>query len=177
MHDSLTQLQGSHIALLAVGHPTHPDYLFRLSELSIQRDIQLAAIKQDCESRRHVAQRLYDMEVERIEDEHELAKKGVKERLLEACEERTKKLREEKDGVELNLGALNVLVGLLVMLSCSFVGLLQPQTTSSIPRPDPMLRASTGTTELPTRLLAATPSSPMAEDQTPSLCHVALRLK
>lgn len=106
MHDSLTQLQASHIALLAVGHPTHPDYLFRLHELSIQRDIELSHIKQEADYRRTVAQRLYDQEVERIEDEYELAKRGVKEKLLEACEERIKKLREEKDGVELNLGRL-----------------------------------------------------------------------
>lgn len=112
MHDSLTQLQASHIALLAVGHPTHPDYLFRLHELSIQRDLQLSNIKQEADHRKQVAHNLYKQEVERIEDEYEHGKRGVKEKLLEACEERTKKLREEKDGVELNFGAWSLFLWL-----------------------------------------------------------------
>jgi len=50
------------------------------------------------------ARRLYDAEVERIEDEYEGATKGVVERLLEGVEERRRKLIEEKEGEGVAIG-------------------------------------------------------------------------
>jgi hypothetical protein len=42
--------------------------------------------------------------VERIEEEYESSRRAAKERLLEACDERASKLREEKESLEINLG-------------------------------------------------------------------------
>ena len=100
-HELLSSLHTSHLSLLAHPAPTEATYLLRLSELSVQRDMQLAAARQSAARKQDLTISLHQAEVARIEEEHELAKKGIKERLLEACEERAKKLREEKDGVEL----------------------------------------------------------------------------
>lgn len=103
-HNLLTSLHSSHVALLSAPTPVHTNYLLRLAEISIQRDLALGSVRQQQEYHREVARKLYEMEVESVETEYELAKRGVKERLLDACEERARKLREEKDGVEINLG-------------------------------------------------------------------------
>jgi hypothetical protein len=54
------------------------------------------------------ARKIYFAEVERIEEEYETSRRAAKERLLEACDERASKLREEKDSIELNLGQFAV---------------------------------------------------------------------
>lgn len=51
-----------------------------------------------------VARKLYDAEVERVEDEYEAASKSVVERLLEGVEDRRRRLTEEKDGEGTSLG-------------------------------------------------------------------------
>ena len=103
-HDQLTKLHETHLGLL--NHPvvTQPNYLLRLYELSIKRDTMLISSQDQSKYGQETAQKLYDTEIERILEESELSQRGVKERLLEACEERSKKLREEKESVEVNFG-------------------------------------------------------------------------
>lgn len=82
-----------------------------------------------------LAKRLYDGEVERTEEEYETARRSIKERLLEACQERSRKLREEKDSADLNLGALAPLTPSRV----GFVSLtIYAQRACSILSPDLM---------------------------------------
>jgi hypothetical protein len=83
-------------------HPT--PYLFALHRLSLARSNQLLGIRLFHDHQIGVAKRLYDAEVERIEEEYEGATKGVVERLMEGVEERRKKLSEEKEGEGVNLG-------------------------------------------------------------------------
>lgn len=98
-------MHAAHMSLLSTPLPTHGPFLLRLHELSIQREIAVSQARVHSVHRQNLARKLHTMEMERIEDEYELAKRGVKDKLLEACDERARKLREEKDSVELNLGA------------------------------------------------------------------------
>ncbi|KAI5480023.1 Sds3-like family protein [Pseudohyphozyma bogoriensis] len=84
-------------------HPT--PYLFSLHRLSLQRANHHLAVRLHNAHQLAVARRLYEAEVERIEDEYEGATKGVVERLLESVEERRKRLTEEKEGEGVTLGA------------------------------------------------------------------------
>lgn len=86
-------------------HPT--PYLFSLHRLSLQRANQLLAIRLFHGHQLAVARKLYDAEVERIEEEYEGATKGVVERLLEGVEERRRRLTEEKEGEGVTLGTLD----------------------------------------------------------------------
>lgn len=83
-------------------HPT--PYLFALHRLSHERANTLLAVRLFHAHQTAVARRMYDAEVERIEDEYEGATKGVVERLLEGVEERRRRLVEEKDGEGVSLG-------------------------------------------------------------------------
>lgn len=85
-------------------HPT--PYLFALHRLSLQRANHLLAVRLYHANQVSIARKLYEAEVERIEDEYEGATKNVVERLLEGVEERKKRLMDEKDGDGLNLGEL-----------------------------------------------------------------------
>ncbi|GAA5907937.1 hypothetical protein JCM8208_004002 [Rhodotorula glutinis] len=77
----------------------HPiPYLFSLHRLSLERANEQVAIRLFHQHQVASARRLYDAEVERIEDEYEAATKGVVEKLFEGVEERRKRLLEEKDG-------------------------------------------------------------------------------
>ncbi|GAA5873140.1 hypothetical protein JCM3774_000061 [Rhodotorula dairenensis] len=77
----------------------HPiPYLFSLHRLSMQRAHQELAIRLFHAHQLASAKRLYDAEVERIEDEYEAATKGVVERLVDGVEERRKRLLDEKEG-------------------------------------------------------------------------------
>ncbi|GAA5899444.1 Sds3p [Sporobolomyces salmoneus] len=82
-----------------------PSFLFRLHELSMQRSNRQLEIRLFHTHQVASARRLYDAEVERIEDEYEGATKGVVERLLEGVEERRRKLMEEKEGEGVSLDA------------------------------------------------------------------------
>ncbi|KAL8276152.1 hypothetical protein RQP46_011446 [Phenoliferia psychrophenolica] len=82
-------------------HPT--PYLFGLHRLSHQRENNLLAIRLFHAHQVSVARKLYDAEVERIEDEYEGATKGVVERLLEGVEDRRRRLTDEKEGEGVSL--------------------------------------------------------------------------
>lgn len=73
-------------------------FLFSLHRLSLERANRQLEIRLFHTHQVASARRLYDAEVERIEDEYEGATKGVVERLLEGVEERRRKLIEEKEG-------------------------------------------------------------------------------
>lgn len=88
-------------AILSQPEPSHPEYLLRLHAISLQRDAAVLASRLEHEYARETARQLYHSEVERVEDEYEAAKKAIREKLLEACDERAKKLREEKDNPEI----------------------------------------------------------------------------
>ena len=88
-------------AILQQPEPSHPEYLLRLYAASLQRDSDLLQTRFENEYALETARQLYHNEVDRIEDEYEAAKKAIKEKLLEACDERIKKLREEKDNPDL----------------------------------------------------------------------------
>jgi len=105
-HDQLTRLHEAHLGLLAHPAPTHPHFLLRLHELSVRRDALLVSAHEQARSAQETAKRLYDAEIERIAEESDLAQRGVKERLLEACDERSRKLREDKDSLEINFESL-----------------------------------------------------------------------
>ncbi|GAA5922349.1 hypothetical protein JCM1841_003078 [Sporobolomyces salmonicolor] len=88
---------------VACTDPLFPDmfptpFLFSLHRLSLERANQQLAIRLFHAHQVATARRLYEAEVERIEDEYEAATKGVVERLLEGVEERRRKLMEEKEG-------------------------------------------------------------------------------
>jgi len=84
----------------------HPiPYLFSLHRLSLERANEQVAIRLFHQHQVASARRLYDAEVERIEDEYEAATKGVVEKLFEGVEERRKRLLEEKDGEGVTIGA------------------------------------------------------------------------
>jgi hypothetical protein len=104
-HDHITTLHEQHLSLLAQPAPSHAGYLLRLHELSIRRDGMLLAARVQSQRSQELAKRLYVAEVERTEEEYEHARRSIKDRLLEACQERSRKLREEKDSADLNLGA------------------------------------------------------------------------
>ncbi|BGO99183.1 hypothetical protein NBRC10513v2_000288 [Rhodotorula toruloides] len=77
----------------------HPiPYLFSLHRLSMERANEQLAIRLFHSHQVAAARRLYEAEVERIEDEYEAAMKGVVERLMEGVEERRRRLMEEKEG-------------------------------------------------------------------------------
>ncbi|BGP36338.1 hypothetical protein JCM10449v2_000238 [Rhodotorula kratochvilovae] len=77
----------------------HPvPFLFSLHRLSLERANEQVAIRLFHQHQVASARRLYDAEVERIEDEYESATKGVVEKLFEGVEERRKRLLEEKEG-------------------------------------------------------------------------------
>ncbi|GAA5972638.1 hypothetical protein JCM11641_002949 [Rhodosporidiobolus odoratus] len=77
----------------------HPiPYLFSLHHLSMERSNQQVAIRLFQQHQVAAARRLYEAEVERIEDEYEAATKAVVERLFEGVEERKRRLAEEKEG-------------------------------------------------------------------------------
>ncbi|GAA6002832.1 hypothetical protein JCM10207_007703, partial [Rhodosporidiobolus poonsookiae] len=77
----------------------HPiPYLFSLHRLSMERANQQVNVRLFHQHQVASARRLYDAEVERIEDEYEAATKSVVERLLEGVEERRRRLAEEKEG-------------------------------------------------------------------------------
>lgn len=88
-------------AISAQPCPNHPEYLLRLHAASLQRDADLLQTRLENEYALETARQLYASEVDRIEDEYEAAKKAIRDKLLEACDERVKKLREEKDNAEL----------------------------------------------------------------------------
>jgi hypothetical protein len=88
-------------AMLSLPYPTHPEYLLRLHALSVQRDADTLAARLESTYALEQARQLYHSEVDRVEEEYESAKKTIKEKLLEACDERAKKLKEEKDSLEL----------------------------------------------------------------------------
>lgn len=96
-------------------HPT--PYLFALHRLSHDRANTLLAVRLFHAHQTAVARRMYEAEVERIEDEYEGATKGVVERLLEGVEERRRRLVEEKDGEGVSLGKLSALAAGPVELS------------------------------------------------------------
>lgn len=84
-------------------HPT--PYLFALHRLSMQRANYLLSLRLYHDHQVGVARRLFEAEVERIEDEYESASKGIVDKLLEGVEERKKRLIEEKDAEQLSLDA------------------------------------------------------------------------
>jgi hypothetical protein len=88
-------------AMLSHPDPNHPEYLLRLFAHSTQRDADILAARLEAAYAKETAEQLYHNEVERVEDEYEAAKKAIKDKLLEACDERAKKLREDKDSLEL----------------------------------------------------------------------------
>lgn len=84
----------------------HPiPYLFSLHRLSLERANEQVAIRLFHQHQVASARRLYEAEVERIEDEYEAATKGVVEKLFEGVEERRKRLLEEKEGEGVTIGA------------------------------------------------------------------------
>lgn len=102
IHADLQESYRIHLnAMLSLPYPTHPEYLLRLHALSVQRDADTLAARLESTYALEQARQLYHSEVDRVEDEYESAKKSIKEKLLEACDERAKKLKEEKDSLEL----------------------------------------------------------------------------
>ncbi|GAA5957448.1 hypothetical protein JCM3765_001143 [Sporobolomyces pararoseus] len=90
--------------------PLYPDlfptsFLFSLHQESMKRSNRQLEIRLFHTHQVASARRLYEAEVERIEDEFEGATKGVVERLLEGVEERRRKLMEEKEGEGVSLDA------------------------------------------------------------------------
>ncbi|GAA6023696.1 hypothetical protein JCM11491_005276 [Sporobolomyces phaffii] len=95
---------------VACTDPVFPDlfptpFLFSLHQLSMERANRQLEIRLFHTHQVASARRLYDAEVERIEDEYEGATKGVVERLLEGVEDRRRKLMEEKEGEGVSLDA------------------------------------------------------------------------
>lgn len=83
----------------------HPvPYLFSLHRLSMERAHEQLALRLFHAHQLASAKRLYDAEVDRIEDEYEAATKGVVERLYDGVEERKKRLLEEKEGEGVTIG-------------------------------------------------------------------------
>lgn len=102
IHADLQESYRIHLnAMLSLPYPTHPEYLLRLHALSVQRDADTLAARLESTYALEQARQLYHSEVDRVEEEYESAKKTIKEKLLEACDERAKKLKEEKDSLEL----------------------------------------------------------------------------
>lgn len=71
-------------------------YLFALHRLSHQRSNQLLAGRMFHDHQKVVANKIYDIEISKIEEEYELAMQGVKTKLIEALIEKKRKLVEEK---------------------------------------------------------------------------------
>jgi hypothetical protein len=102
IHADLQESYRIHLnAMLTLPYPTHPEYLLRLHALSVQRDADTLAARLESTYALETARQLYHTEVDRVEEEYESAKKAIKEKLLEACDERAKKLKEEKDSLDL----------------------------------------------------------------------------
>ncbi|KAK9893409.1 hypothetical protein P389DRAFT_175469 [Cystobasidium minutum MCA 4210] len=102
IHADLQESYRIHLnAMLSLPYPTHPEYLLRLHALSVQRDADTLAARLESTYALETARQLYHSEVDRVEEEYESAKNAIKEKLLEACDERAKKLKEEKDSLEL----------------------------------------------------------------------------
>lgn len=100
----------------------HPiPYLFSLHRLSMERAHQQLAIRLFHAHQLASAKRLYDAEVERIEDEYEAATKGVVERLVDGVEERRKRLLEEKEGEGVTIGAFTPSCPFLTSLDVCFL--------------------------------------------------------
>lgn len=75
----------------------------------MQRDNALLAIKLFHDYQTQAAQTAYHAEVVRIEEEYKAAKKGIKDKLVDMVDERKKKLKEEKEADQTNLGELSLL--------------------------------------------------------------------
>ncbi|EIM20796.1 hypothetical protein E3Q22_01814 [Wallemia mellicola] len=82
----------------------------RLYELSLERDAILSAIKHTYGYAMDSAKSLYEIERSRVEEEYDSVQRSIKTKLIDAIEEKKRKLKEEKDmevGVESLLDATN----------------------------------------------------------------------
>lgn len=71
-------------------------YLFGLHELSFKRSKELLSNRMFHDHQQLIAKTLYEGEVKKVEEEYEMATKGVQLKLMEAILEKKKRLMEEK---------------------------------------------------------------------------------
>ncbi|KAH7335374.1 hypothetical protein B0J17DRAFT_719908 [Rhizoctonia solani] len=80
-------------------HPnTHPEFSLRLYPITLERTANLNRIEAAEQAGIARAEAAYEEEQEKIEEEWKRQKDRLRERMLEAIEERRRKAREEKDG-------------------------------------------------------------------------------
>lgn len=77
-------------------------YLFQLHHLSLIRENNLLSNRMFHDHQKFVANNVYNTQVKKIEEEYELATKGVKIRLLESISEKRRRLIEEKANEAIN---------------------------------------------------------------------------
>lgn len=95
-HHSLSQLASSLLPL----PPTSQSYLLSLYTLTLERDALLSQAQMHADYRMQSCERQHELEKEQLEGEFGKARNGVKSTLLERIEERRKRLREERDAVD-----------------------------------------------------------------------------
>ncbi|ORX39331.1 hypothetical protein BD324DRAFT_619272 [Kockovaella imperatae] len=78
--------------------PTSSQYYLRLYPRTVERDALLESAEVDYQYKAGQAKRMYESERETIERQYWDARDQVRQRLLQAIEERRRKLREEKEG-------------------------------------------------------------------------------
>ncbi|CAE6394280.1 unnamed protein product [Rhizoctonia solani] len=80
-------------------HPnTHPEFSLRLYPITLERTANLNRIEAAEQAGIARAEAAYEEEQEKIEEEWKRQKDRLRDRMLEAIEERRRKAREEKDG-------------------------------------------------------------------------------
>ncbi|CAE6401374.1 centrosomal protein ATPase [Rhizoctonia solani AG-1 IB] len=77
---------------------THPEFSLRLYPITLERTANLNRIEAAEQAGIARAEAAYEEEQDKIEDEWRRQKDRLRERMLEAIEERRRKAREEKDG-------------------------------------------------------------------------------
>lgn len=85
---------------MAVNPPTHVPFLLALHRESLKRDNDLLAARVYHDALLAAARSAYEAEVRNVEEEFAAAKAQAREKLLDALEERRKKLKDEKDLVD-----------------------------------------------------------------------------
>ncbi|WFD44410.1 hypothetical protein MPSI1_003078 [Malassezia psittaci] len=99
-HEAYASLTSTYQTLLT--HPSHVrEYSIAVADLTLDRNATLREIALDHAFRRERSETTYAAEHTKLDDEARLAKRSVKDKLLQVVENRKRRLREEKEGGEL----------------------------------------------------------------------------
>ncbi|KAL1915586.1 uncharacterized protein VTP21DRAFT_6710 [Calcarisporiella thermophila] len=81
---------------------THPEFLERLADLQASQNAMVQKAKLFRDYQVACARKQYETETTRAEEEYTMERQGLRERMLAAIEERRRKLKEDKDNIDIS---------------------------------------------------------------------------